>query len=67
MKTIIKWVMFYSSAVLGMTLLCSEINLAWFAWAVVDFALIAWCRKNLTLREFIRMTGYEAWYKTFGK
>lgn len=60
---VMKPIIFYITSILAMLLLCSEISFTWLLLAVVDIMLIAWCHKHLSLREFIRYTGYEAFYK----
>lgn len=58
-----KAIIFYIVSILTVLLLCSEITLAWFILAIVNVVLAAWCKKHLTLREVVRYTGYDIWYK----
>lgn len=59
MKTII----FYITSILTILLLCLESSLTWAILIIVDAILIRWCYKHISLRELVRYTGYDIWYK----
>ena len=67
MKTLIKAVALYTAIILSMVWLCSELCLTWLFMTFTLTALSAWCINHITLRELMRMTGYEAWYKFLKK
>lgn len=64
---IIKATVLYCTVALGMVLLCSEVCWNWLAIAAVAVIMTAWCVDHITLKELIRLTGYEAWYKFLRK
>lgn len=39
------------------------VSLTWLFLIFLDMILIAWCYNNITLREFIKYSGYSTWYK----
>lgn len=58
-----KAIIYHITAVLTVLLLCAEISLAWIILGLVDAMLIFWCYNNITLKEFIKYSGYSTWYK----
>lgn len=58
-----KATIFYITAILTTVLLMTNITLDWFIMGIVDIVLVTWCRSNITLRELIKLTGYDIWYK----
>lgn len=58
-----KAIIFYITAILTVILLCAEVSFSWFILGLVNAILIAWCYNNITLREFIKYSGYSTWYK----
>lgn len=61
-----KATVFYITAVLTMILLTTNITILWLLIGIVDITLIAWCKSNITTREFTKLTGYDIWYKMIG-
>lgn len=60
MKTTILYITIILTAIL---VSIENISLAWLLAAVLDIALILWCRRNISIRELSRFTGYNAWYR----
>ena len=58
-----KALVLYFTALLSALLLMTEITPLWFILALVDIALITYLRSNITLKELIRYSGYDIWYK----
>lgn len=64
---IVKAAVLYCTVALSMVLLCSEVCWSWLTIATVAAIMSAWCVNHITLRELVRLTGYEAWYKYLRK
>ena len=64
---IIKAAVLYCTVALSMVLLCSEVCDKWMIVAAVAAIMAAWCINHITLRELVKLTGYEAWYKLLRK
>lgn len=58
-KTFNIWLTAFISCIL---LSAIELNLAWFVLLFVDIVLILWCRLHISLREFVRYSGYRWLY-----
>ena len=58
-----KALVLYIIAILTTILLCTEISISWLILGLVNIVLITWCYNNITLREFIKYSGYSTWYK----
>ena len=58
-----KAIIFYITAILTVILLCAEVLFSWFILGLVNAILITWCYNNITLKEFIKYSGYSTWYK----
>lgn len=61
-----KALVFYITAVLTMILVCSMPSLTWLFLIFLDMLLITWCAYNISTKEFIKLTGYNIWYKMIG-
>ena len=58
-----KRLVFYITVLLTLIELCSEVSFYWLLLGTIDSILISWCYNNITLREFIKYSGYSTWYK----
>lgn len=58
-----KATIFHITAILTMVLFMTNITTIWFLLGIVDIALLAWCKNNISTREMSKFTGYDIWYK----
>ncbi len=58
-----KALVFYFTILLSLVLLSTEITLSWLVLLGIDIILISWLHNNITLKEFIKYSGYRTWYK----
>lgn len=58
-----KALVFYTSMLLSALLLCLEFSIVWLVILTIDILLVSWLYNNITLQEFIKYSGYKAWYK----
>lgn len=66
--TVMKAIILYITIILTAILVSIEnISLVWLLSAVLDIALVLWCRRNISIRELSRFTGNNAWYKAIGR
>ena len=58
-----KALVLYITAILTIVIFSTGVSLTWLFLIFLDMILIAWCYNNITLREFIKYSGYSTWYK----
>ncbi len=65
MTLLVKAVLFYTTVVVGILWVCSgnHLCLAWLCLAFIVLILSIVCIEYITLRDLIKITGYETWYK----
>lgn len=58
-----KALILYITAILTIVIFSTGVSLTWLFLIFLDMILITWCYNNMTLREFIKYSGYSTWYK----
>lgn len=58
-----KALVLYITAILTVVIFSTEVSLTWLFLIFLDMILITWCYNNITLKEFIKYSGYSTWYK----
>ena len=66
MKSFLKILLLYVTAISVLLTLCAveASTIAFLTLILIDIILIVLCKKLLTLRELIRYSGYDIWYKS---
>jgi hypothetical protein len=62
-QTTMKAVLFYTTAIMIAFTLCTTSLQSLAVLSIIDAALIVACRKYLTLRDVVRYSGYDIFYK----
>ena len=59
-----KAILFYTTAVMIVLTICSASFGTFLILSIIDVILVELYRKNLTLKDIIKYSGYNIWYKT---
>lgn len=59
-----KAILFYTTAVMIVLTICSASLGTFLILSIIDVILVELYRKKLTLKDIIKYSGYNIWYKT---
>lgn len=58
-----KVLVLYITAILTVVIFSTGVSITWLFLIFLNMILITWYYNNITLREFIKYSGYSTWYK----